>query len=150
MIFLKRKGLSGLALVVICVIIAGSVMCPFACAAEPPDVILPKLDELKEVISSAVDIYPTLLTDTNTLQQANALYNKIDAVMVMVEEGDYRDAAKKLENDISPKIAVPPDPYHARSWLSDDPALQPVVEEFAGWCQEIIEDILDGLTNYNG
>jgi hypothetical protein len=84
------------------------------------------------------------------------LYNKIDAVKMMVEEDNYKGAAKKLEGDISPKLSYPPPyPYPApypycREWLSDDPELQPFVEEFAGTCQEMIGDILDGLTNFNG
>ncbi|MGD8545277.1 MAG: hypothetical protein PVH12_03775, partial [Candidatus Bathyarchaeota archaeon] len=73
-----------------------------------------------------------------------------------VEEGNYKGAAKKLEYDISPKLSYPPPypypaPYPYRtSWLSKDPELQPVVEEFAGTCQEMIGNILEGLTNFNG
>jgi len=129
--------------------IALSIICPLGCAGIPPDPIIEKLNELKDFIEDGVDNHPTLLTDTNTMQQANALYNKIDAVKMMVEEGNYLGAAKKLENEISPKLGTPPDPYR-RSWLSDDPELQPVVEEFAYSCQQMIGDILEGLTNFNG
>lgn len=145
---MKRRGLIVAGLVVVCALIAVSVICPLGCAAIPPDPMIDKLNDLRDFIADVVDANPRILTDTNTMQQANALYNKIDAVKMMVEEWNYMGAAHKLENDISPKLGQPPDPH--RSWLSNDPELQPVVEEFAGACQEMIEDILDGLTNYNG
>ena len=149
--FLERKGLIGSTFVVICVIIALSIVCPFCFGAEPPDVILPKLNELKGFIAEAVEAHPTILTLTNTPQQANSLYNKIDAVMILVEEGNYMGAAEKLERDIAPKVNFCETVrVRARSWLSDDPELEAVAYRFAGMCQDMIEDILDGLTNYNG
>lgn len=148
---MERKGSIGLAFVVTCAVIAASVICPLGCAAEPADVILPRLNELKSFIAEAVEANPVMFTVTNTQQQANALYNKIDAVMIMVEEGNYMGAAEKLEMDIAPKVNICDTArVRARSWLSDNPELQRVVYEFAGTCQEMIEDILDGLTNYNG
>jgi len=141
---LKRKGLMMIGLVIISTI-ALSIICPLGCAGIPPDPIIEKLNELKDFIADAVDTHPTLLTDTNTMQQANALYNKIDAVKMMVEQDNYLGATKKLEDDISPKLSIPPDPYR-RSWLSDDPELQFVVEEFAGTCQSLIGEIIMLLT----
>ena len=148
---MKRKGLMMSVLVVIYAIIAVTVICPLGCAAQPPDVILPKLNELKGFIAEVVEANPMILTATNTAQQANALYNKIDAVMMMVEEGNYMGAAEKLEMDIAPKVNYCDTVrVRARSWLSDNPELQGTVYEFAGMCQEMIEDILEGLTNFNG
>lgn len=148
---MKMKSLRGSAFVVIVSIVALRIICPLGCAAEPPDVLLPKLSDLKGFIAEVVETYPMILTLTNTPQQANALYNKIDAVMIMVEEGNYMGAAKKLEMDIAPKVNFcDTTRVRARSWLSDNPELQDVAYEFAGMCQEMIEDILDGLTNYNG
>jgi len=113
---------------------------------EPPREILialEKLNELKVVISGAVDAHPTLFTDTNTLQQANALYNKIDVVIGMVQQDNTcMEAIKKLEMDIAPKINICDTArIRALSWLSDDPELQDVAYEFAGICQGIIEEI---------
>jgi hypothetical protein len=114
---------------------------------EPPREILialEKLNDLKEVISGAVDVYPTLFTDTNTLQQANALYHKIDVVIGMVQQDNTcMEAIKKLEKDIAPKVNICETArIRALSWLSDDPELQDVAYEFAGRCQEIIQEII--------
>lgn len=159
---LKRESLKMSMLAIISAILTVGVICPLGCAVNPPEIILEQLGELKQLISGAVDVYPTLFSDTNTAEQANALYNKIDAVEMMIEEGNYKGAARKLEGDISPKLSYPPSypypppyPYPApypyrRSWLSNDPELQLIVEEFAGTCQLMIEDILEGLTNFNG
>lgn len=134
-------------LVVICIAVAVSTICPLS-SATVTDGILEQLSELKAVIGDVVEQYPTLLEE-NTEQQENALYHKIDAVMKMVEkDSNYMGAIKKLEKDISPKLMEPIDAK--QSWLSDDPELQPIVEEFAGMCQEIIEGILialNGLAN---
>jgi len=138
-------------LVVICAITSVGVMWPLTCAAEPPDVILPKPNQLKEMIGAVVDNHPKIFTVTNTRQQENALYNKIDAVKKMVEEGNYMEAAEKLEKDIAPRLLIcDTQRIRARSWLSHDPELRDIAYEFAGMCQEKIEDILDGLTNYDG
>ena len=150
-VFLRRKGLIMSLLIVIYAIIAVSVICPLGYAAHPPEIILERLDELKDFIAEIVEVNPRIMTVTNTAQQANALYNKINAVMMMVEEGNYMGAAKKLEKDISPKLTIcDTTRVRARSWLSYDPELRDVAYEFSGMCQEMIEDILEGLTNFNG
>jgi len=70
---------------------------------------------------------------------------------MMIDEGEYESAYNKLHNDISQKLTICDTMrVRARSWLSYDPELQDVAYEFAGMCQEKIEDILDGLTNYDG
>lgn len=149
---MKGKGLMMSVLVVICACMLTVLLMPkevsaFQPQSEPPGRILELLNQLKEVISGAVDIYPTLLTGTNTLQQANALYNKIDVVIGMVQQDNtYKEAIKKLEMDIAPKVNYCDTArIRARSWLSDDPELQDVAYEFAGMCQGIIEEILTEL-----
>ena len=125
--------------------LAVSIMCPFS-SATTTDGVITKLNELKAMIGDVVKNYPTILT-YNTPRQENALYNKIDAVIKMVE-GDYNymGAIKKLENDIAPKLNICETARaRAQSWLSDDPELREVVEEFAGACQAKINDILTAL-----
>ena len=145
MVYLKTKYLA----VFMAFAALASTTCPFALAQQEPtnmvDGALEQLRELKNVIQEVVGPYPRIFTDTNTLQQANALCNKIDAVIKMVA-GDYNymGAIKKLENDIAPKLADPR-PTPCTSWLSRDPELQDIVRRFAGICQEMIEDILTAL-----
>ena len=116
----------------------------FQLQPEPPERILELLNELKAVIAEYVEGNPRLLTDTNTMQQANALYNKIDVVIGMVQQDNsYTEAIKKLNKDIAPKVNICDTArIRALSWLSDDPRLDGVVHQFAGICQGIIEDIL--------
>lgn len=105
---------------------------------------LERLNDLKDLIGAYVDMYPTLFTITNTMQQANALYCKIDVVIGMAQQ-DVKsfEAIKKLEEDISPKLAIPPDPMTpTRSWLTRDPELQLIVQEFAGGCQSLIGQVI--------
>ena len=111
---------------------------------EPPEGILELLNELKTVIAEFVDANPRLFTTTNTMQQANALYNKIDVVIGMVQQDNgYMEAIRKLERDIAPKVNICDTArIRALSWLSDDPELDRVVHQFAGICQGIIEDVL--------
>ena len=145
---MRRKGLMILVFIVICAM-AMTTICPLSFAQQEPPVtdgILTKLSQLKTVIAEFSGEY-NVFTDTNTAQQANALYNKIDVVMRTVEQDhNYRDAINKLENDISPKVNICVTTRdRARSWLSDDPALHEVVVEFENICQGIIEDVLAEL-----
>ena len=116
----------------------------FQLQPEPPERILELLNELKAVIAEYVEGNPRLFTDTNTMQQANALYNKIDVVIGMVQrDNSYVEAVKKLGKDIAPKVNICETArIRALSWLSDDPMLDGVVHRFAGVCQGIISDIL--------
>ena len=116
----------------------------FQSQPEPLGSVLELLNELKAVIAEFVEANPRLFTRTNTLQQANALYNKIDVVIGMVQQDDScMEAIKKLKKDIAPKVNICDTArIRALSWLSDDPRLDDVVHQFAGVCQGIIEDAL--------
>jgi len=82
---MKMKTLVALAFTVfVCMSFIAVPVMSFQPQPDPPgDIIraLEKLDDLKDLINTYVDRYPTLFTDTNTMQQANALYHKIDVVV---------------------------------------------------------------------
>jgi hypothetical protein len=117
---------------------------------EPPitDGILIQLGELKTIIGTYSVEY-NVFTVTNTAQQANALCNKIDVVIKMVEQNkNYRGEINKLQNDISPKLNICTTTHvRARSWLSEDSELHDVVLDFKDACQGMIEEILSQLNN---
>ena len=105
---------------------------------------LERLNDLKDLISAYVDMYPRLFTITNTMQQANALYRKIDVVIGMVQQ-DVKslEAIKMLEADIAPKLNYcDTTRVRALSWISDEPELQGVAYEFAGECQNLIGQVI--------
>ncbi len=148
---MKKNSLIKPTFLVICMIIAINCMCPIGMAQQEPPMIngiLRQLGELKAIIGVYSGEY-NVLTATNTAEQANALYNKIDVVTKMVEQdNNYRGAINKLQNDISPKLNICTTTRdRARSWLSEDPELQDVILDFEDACQSMIEEILSQLNN---
>ena len=148
---MKKNSLIKPMFLVICMIIAISCICPIGMAQQEPPMtngILRQLGELKAIIEAYSGEYD-VFTDTNTEQQASAIYNKIDVVTKMVEQdNNYRGAINKLENDISPKLNICTTTRdRARSWLSEDPELQDVILDFEDACQSMIEEILSQLNN---
>ncbi len=146
---MKSRSIIVSTLVFACALLPLGFICQASLAqTEPPlaEHVLEQLSELKGVIEASVEDHPKIMTVTNTMQQANALYNKIDAAATMVQEGSFRGASNILGNDISPKLNIC-ETVRARalSWLSEDPLLQDAVQTFEGICQSMIEDILIDL-----
>jgi hypothetical protein len=120
------------------------VVAPIVCSIVRADVIPPQsiLLDLKETVLTADDSLFRGYAITCTEQLKGALSRKIDAVIKMMDEGEYDEAYDKLEDDIAPKLTICETArIRARSWLSYDPELQDVVYQFSGECQELIAAI---------
>lgn len=58
----------------------------------------------------------------------NALYNKLDAVLIMIEQGLYQDAIDKLQNDIWPKMDGSLGGNPNNDWITDPDAQQELAD----------------------
>lgn len=125
-------------------LLVASMVCSSVRAHEPknntPQSLLLELKE--KILEADAELFQGF-TYTYTMQQKNALANKIDVVIGMFDDGQHGGAIAKLENDIAPKVNICQTARaRARSWLSDDPELDGVVREFAAGCQELIQRII--------
>lgn len=77
---------------------------------------------------------------TNTKQLKDALTHKIDAVIQMIDAGQYRAAYTKLHNDIAPKLTIcDTTRVRARSWLSYTHSAPEEVYAFSEVCLDLID-----------
>jgi hypothetical protein len=105
-----------------------------------------RLLELRGRVLGAEDWLFKGLVVTNTRQLKDALVNKIDVAINMLDGMLIEPCRDKLRNDIAPKLAIC-DTTHVRaqSWLYIYPEGTPeyrMVQSFAADCQAIIESIL--------
>jgi hypothetical protein len=97
------------------------------------------LRELEETIRDADDRLFRGYTVTNTKQLKDALVRKIDAVILLIDEGDGLAAYNKLHNDIARKLTICiTNRVRARSWLSYTHPSPEDVYAFSAVCLELI------------
>jgi len=121
---------------------------------EPPgDVILELTIALRGLVEDADTGLFRGAVVTYAERQRSALISKINEVIVKFEMEDWYGGYHKLNKDVSPKLAVPPDPIKPaefKSWLypakgGDDPLYDDVLA-FAEQCQGLIAEINMYLT----
>ncbi len=100
------------------------------------------LIELEEAVQAAPNELFQGYTVTYTRQQKDALIQKIEVVIAMMEKGENRAAITKLENDIARKLTIcDTQRVRARSWLSTTPDDEEV-RIFSRRCLDLINDAI--------
>ncbi len=98
------------------------------------------LQDLKAVIHDADDQLFRGYAITNTKQLKDALKHKIDAVILLIEEGKHQAAYNKLHNDIAQKLTIcDTNRARARSWLSYTHPVPEEVDAFSEQCLDLID-----------
>ena len=142
---IKRMRLKFFVLSALLLTIMGFSVIPVMAQINPPPQNGDPIELTQELRSVVNKADPQLLKGyayTITKQIKKALSNKIDTVIAMFENGNFKAGYKKMDNDIAPKLwKCHTNREQARSWLSNDPTIRDQVEVFRDTCQQLILEI---------